>query len=48
MASWVHFPSVNAITDGGSLDSDKAELIKLTCWGTAETDVTAEYMDEGL
>ena len=45
-AAWLEYPSAQTYFEGGSyLSPDKYLLLKLTCWGTAETDVTAEWID---
>ena len=46
-ASWIHIPDgANTFSSGSYLSYGQTLLLKLTCWGTAETDITAEWADE--
>ena len=46
-ASWIQIPDgANTFSSGSYLSNAKTVILKLTCWGTAETDITAEWADE--
>ena len=45
--SWIHIPDgANTFASGSYLQNGKTLVLKLTCWGTADTDITAEWADE--